>query len=867
MKKTLTLICAALLAVLMLASVSLSAADVKFDDVDENAWYYSYITEACEKELMKGMGDGNFAPEAPLTRAQYITILWRLSGDPEDASSTFTDVSADDWYAPYVGWATKNGVISGYPDNTFRGNNPVSRQELMVMTVRYLDSRWLDLAASSTYSFSDNTNDIPLLGNDSDEIADWAMYHARKMIGAGLIKGDADMNVNPTATATRAQIATVMIRLVAIIDELENGYTVNDTPVSEMAVSSDELSMEALAAATAAIKDATGVDLSDMASSYLFLFKTDESLKQLQYKAEVVNGSIEFSVSTHYAFAYFPQIVADAIGGKDGWAVANGFSFTGTYTLDNARDLDYESLHYTCETNKNPLAYNLGESATFRVSFLSGDRLVAAPQFKYTYATEDGKTVSKTVPGHSGQLVLTFDGMDIPGVGKLEVAPANKKGVEIANMRVLTGSIVYDFYNLKTFKPIPEDFNAFWDEKMAQLDAVALEPLKFEVCPVFSNPEYGIYCVAVPTQKDPAHFHITVPKNAQPGTLKLYGCFDGYGQPSGDGPDYRSDGITVSVNSHSIDNHLTDDEYKAYEEKITGWAFEDPEYLVHMLCRDVQAMKFTAEKFADLWNGTDVITSGGSMGGFQAIGVAALYDKVTACNPGVPWMCDIGGSTTEGKRHGGWRPQYNEISKYVDSTYLATMFDGVVRIDGGLGDYTCPPSGLVCLYNAFASTDKALNFRQTREHGYGGGTYNQSYDVSTASPELQDMYVTFIDNGCAVPAPDFNPDRTLNASEEAMKTASEEMRRGEKWYGASYPTSEDIKAEDLAATFYALLTEKYGLDASCRVEIDIDALAVFKASFQNVELGKMYISTVEYTIYDTAGGYYDAKINVRFTKE
>ena len=106
---------------------------------------------------MEGKPGNLFAPYDKLSRAEYVTILARLSGAEQAPDNPFYDVPKDSWYGGYVGWAVNAGIVKGFTDNTFRGSQKITRQELMVMTARYLDYEWLDLkpAEDSGVKFSD----------------------------------------------------------------------------------------------------------------------------------------------------------------------------------------------------------------------------------------------------------------------------------------------------------------------------------------------------------------------------------------------------------------------------------------------------------------------------------------------------------------------------------------------------------------------------------------------------------------------------------------------------------------------------------------------------------------------------------------
>ena len=120
-------------------SKSMLPFDYRFNDVlDENAWYYDAVYAAWDAGLMNGVGRDYFAPNATLDRATLATVLYREAGEPAaKGTASFTDIAEGQWYTDAVNWAAEQGVVNGYPDGTFRPEAPITRQEMATMLYRY----------------------------------------------------------------------------------------------------------------------------------------------------------------------------------------------------------------------------------------------------------------------------------------------------------------------------------------------------------------------------------------------------------------------------------------------------------------------------------------------------------------------------------------------------------------------------------------------------------------------------------------------------------------------------------------------------------------------------------------------------------
>ena len=173
-----------------------------FVDVAEGDWFYDAVVYAYQNELMDGVGGNRFAPNSETTRAQLVTILYRLEGQPAVSGDLpFTDVEAGTWYTNAVGWAAQNGIVNGVGDDTFAPGNDLTREQLVTILYRYAESKGYDVSASADLA------GYP----DAGQIQSWAQEAMTWAVAEGIVEG-MDGNLNPAGHATRAQIATILMR-------------------------------------------------------------------------------------------------------------------------------------------------------------------------------------------------------------------------------------------------------------------------------------------------------------------------------------------------------------------------------------------------------------------------------------------------------------------------------------------------------------------------------------------------------------------------------------------------------------------------------------------------------------------------------
>ena len=200
MKRT---ICAWLLALGLAVGTALPASAAAFTDVASDAWYAQAVSEVSDAGVMNGTTASTFSPETQVTRGMVMAVLWRLAGSPAPASAaSFPDV--EDWYyyADAVAWAKQVGIATGLGNGTFGGGDIVTREQLSVFLYRY-----------GQYAGHELANGVLDIYNDVDSVHAWAKEGMAHAVGAGLITGTDEGNLEPAGAATRAQLAVILQRL------------------------------------------------------------------------------------------------------------------------------------------------------------------------------------------------------------------------------------------------------------------------------------------------------------------------------------------------------------------------------------------------------------------------------------------------------------------------------------------------------------------------------------------------------------------------------------------------------------------------------------------------------------------------------
>ncbi len=174
-----------------------------FVDVAEGDWFYDAVVYAYQNELMDGVGGNRFAPNSETTRAQLVTILYRLEGEPAVSGDLpFTDVEAGIWYTDAILWAAQNNIVNGVNDTEFAPGDDLTRQQLVTILYRYAEAKGYDVSASSDLS------GYP----DAGQVQDYAQPAMAWAVAENIIQGMEDGTLKPAGNASRAQIATILMR-------------------------------------------------------------------------------------------------------------------------------------------------------------------------------------------------------------------------------------------------------------------------------------------------------------------------------------------------------------------------------------------------------------------------------------------------------------------------------------------------------------------------------------------------------------------------------------------------------------------------------------------------------------------------------
>ena len=175
-----------------------------FSDVKTDDWYYEYVKYINEKELMKGISETEFAPNNTVTRAMFVTVLYRLEKEPTGAKADFADVPEGAYYENAVGWAVQNGIVNGVTETEFAPDNTITREQMATIIHRYMKFKGLDMSVSENVDVTSY--------EDFENISDYAKDAFRFACSNGIISGTSETTLAPKESATRAQMAAIFQR-------------------------------------------------------------------------------------------------------------------------------------------------------------------------------------------------------------------------------------------------------------------------------------------------------------------------------------------------------------------------------------------------------------------------------------------------------------------------------------------------------------------------------------------------------------------------------------------------------------------------------------------------------------------------------
>lgn len=177
-----------------------------FEDVEESDWFYGDVEYVVIDKIMGGISTSAFAPNEPITRAAFVTALWRLAGCPKAlGNNKFSDVPEDEWYSKAVARASTEDIVKGKSGESFAPEAAISRQDIAVILIRYLAFLNYAYYGGVTYYESADKVELPAYAE-----AEGSMH---MMCGLGIFNGKGEGRIDPKGNATRAEAAAILHRI------------------------------------------------------------------------------------------------------------------------------------------------------------------------------------------------------------------------------------------------------------------------------------------------------------------------------------------------------------------------------------------------------------------------------------------------------------------------------------------------------------------------------------------------------------------------------------------------------------------------------------------------------------------------------
>lgn len=216
-KRRLAFLLSFLMVATMIPILPVAAATSSFKDVQDTDWFYNSVQYVNDNSLFYGTSEDTFEPQTTMTRAMIVTVLHRMEKQPAAEPAAFKDVPSDKWFTDSVAWAAADGVVNGYDADTFGPNDAVTREQIATILFRYAEKKGYDVSKRADLrEYTDN-----------EDISGWAVDALEWANDGGLIVGFEDATIAPGANATRAQVATILMRFCEeYVKAEEKNYTV-----------------------------------------------------------------------------------------------------------------------------------------------------------------------------------------------------------------------------------------------------------------------------------------------------------------------------------------------------------------------------------------------------------------------------------------------------------------------------------------------------------------------------------------------------------------------------------------------------------------------------------------------------------------
>ena len=457
--------------------------------------------------------------------------------------------------------------------------------------------------------------------------------------------------------------------------------------------------------------------------------KTFSPKDKINYSVlRLMDGSrAHFGIEIHSACAYYSdmsQFLPDA-----------------TRSLSEATSNVSNGVYFEAYTEKDAISYAVGEEINMEVYLMCQGEVVSVPYFYYTVEGEDGKQMtSGYADGSKGHFTVTTT-MNKPGHAYVKAYMCDQNKNTINKNIMFNGGALVGVEQIQPGADAPADLEAYWNKVISEVYKGDINLIRFEEVAVskynYDTNKYYAYLFEIEYGNgEMATGYITYPKNKDKLTLRIE--FRGYSATRIAEPKFNESAVVVEMAPHAFRMDDPNPNYPASNYGFDAVENQNPDtvYFHGMLTRNILGARFLkafacGEEYGKImYNGQQIqplgvwekgdsfLSTGGSQGGFQAIAVGALDDDVTAINMGLPWFCDIGGQNI-GRFAGTLKPAYTNALMYYDCCSLATLVDEDVNVtlSAGLGDLTCPPSGIMAVYNTL-NCSKSITVYQNTTHSY-----------------------------------------------------------------------------------------------------------------------------------------------------
>ena len=396
--------------------------------------------------------------------------------------------------------------------------------------------------------------------------------------------------------------------------------------------------------------------------------------------------------------------------------LAAGCLFTAeAQTGSSGKDPFFRDWKISGKITNDKIVYSAGENVEFLFEVKDADgsyvrtgalKLVTSrdgePRKIEFFPMEGNNPLRRTLTMHSpGQLELNLTVCSENPQKRTAFHRRNKKGGR--EILQFGSGVLFDFHNLKPGVPEPKDFDAFWKTQIEKDKALPFEVMEKRLIRT-TRENVRVYSLVLNALVGKVHAEMSIPAKAEEDPsvkLPIWVLGQAYGVASARTWPWPGM-ITITVNTHDIDNYGTRDYYRNLREgKLRNYAFDrntnsDPEtaFFYGMILRDYRAVRYLTT--LPQWNG-EIRFFGRSQGGLRAIVLAGLFPETVSVKAGVPWCCDLGGVLAG--RPQLWRPEYTEALRYFDPCYHARRIrNAEVVIEAGMIDTACQAAGIAALF-------------------------------------------------------------------------------------------------------------------------------------------------------------------------